>query len=84
LNILISILSLLLADDPPLVQMMWRPALLKSGQQWQLNRVTDGVQAMHCLAEYTFELVILDIAQPQVDSLQLMKRMLRHNPTLNS
>ncbi|MGV8927886.1 MAG: response regulator [Ewingella sp.] len=77
------ILSLLLVDDHPLVQVALEAALQRSEQQWQLFSAAADVQAMHCLAERTFKLVILDIGLPQVDGLQLMKRMLRHYPALN-
>jgi len=78
-----SRLSLLLVDDHPLVQVALEAALQKSAYPWQLTSVADDVQAMRCLTERAFHLVILDIGLPQVDGLQLMKRMLRHYPALN-
>lgn len=80
---LMPTLSLLLVDDHPLVQVALEAALQKSAYPWQLTSVADDVQAMQCLTERAFHLVVLDIGLPQVDGLQLMKRMLRHYPAQN-
>ena len=74
--------ALLLVDDHPLVQVALEAALQKSAFCWQMNSVSDDVQAMASLSERQFELVVLDIGLPQVDGLQLMRRMLRHYPDL--
>ncbi|MES4612024.1 MAG: response regulator [Ewingella sp.] len=74
--------ALLLVDDHPLVQVALEAALQKSNFSWQMTSVSDDVQAMASLAEEQFALVVLDIGLPQVDGLQLMRRMLRHYPDL--
>ncbi|NWA38997.1 response regulator transcription factor [Pseudomonas reactans] len=74
--------ALLLVDDHPLVQVALEAALQKSAFSWQMTSVSDDVQAMASLAEEQFALVVLDIGLPQVDGLQLMRRMLRHYPDL--
>lgn len=74
--------ALLLVDDHPLVQVALEAALQKSNFSWQMTSVSDDVQAMASLAEEQFSLVVLDIGLPQVDGLQLMRRMLRHYPDL--
>ncbi len=74
--------ALLLVDDHPLVQVALEAALQKSAFSWQMTSVSDDVQAMASLAEEQFALAVLDIGLPQVDGLQLMRRMLRHYPDL--
>jgi len=74
--------ALLLVDDHPLVQVALEAALQKSAFSWQVTSVEDDVQAMASLSEQQFALVVLDIGLPQVDGLQLMRRMLRHYPDL--
>jgi two-component system response regulator FimZ (fimbrial Z protein) len=74
--------ALLLVDDHPLVQVALEAALQKSAFSWQVTSVEDDVQAMASLSEQHFALVVLDIGLPQVDGLQLMRRMLRHYPDL--
>ncbi|QMV52473.1 response regulator [Ewingella americana] len=74
--------ALLLVDDHPLVQVALEAALQKSAFSWLVTSVEDDVQAMASLSEQQFALVVLDIGLPQVDGLQLMRRMLRHYPEL--
>lgn len=74
--------ALLLVDDHPLVQVALEAALQHSAYDWQLTSEADDIQAMSRLAEQTFNVVVLDIGLPQVDGLQLMRRMLRHYPSL--
>jgi len=74
--------ALLLVDDHPLVQVALEAALHKSANTWQLTSEADDVHAMNRLAEQAFDVVVLDIGLPQVDGLQLMRRMLRHHPSL--
>ncbi|EIC82567.1 response regulator transcription factor [Serratia sp. M24T3] len=71
---------LLLVDDHPLVEVAIEAALQRSGRDWQLHSVEDDQAAMANLASCQYQLVVLDIGLPQVDGLQLLKRILRHYP----
>ncbi|CAI2468761.1 Virulence factors putative positive transcription regulator BvgA [Serratia liquefaciens] len=72
--------SLLLVDDHPVVHVALEAALIKSSRLYHLQAVQDDVQAMAQLATADFALVILDIGLPQVDGLQLLKKIRRHYP----
>ncbi|CAI2442453.1 response regulator [Serratia liquefaciens] len=72
--------SLLLVDDHPVVHVALEAALIKSSRRYHLQAVQDDVQALAQLATADFALVILDIGLPQVDGLQLLKKIRRHYP----
>ncbi len=72
--------SLLLVDDHPVVHVALEAALIKSSRPYHLQAVQDDVQALARLAAADFALVILDIGLPQVDGLQLLKKIRRHYP----
>lgn len=72
--------SLLLVDDHPVVHVALEAALIKSSRRYHLQAVQDDVQALAQLATADFALVILDIGLPQVDGLQLLKKIHRHYP----
>lgn len=71
---------LLLVDDHPLVEVAIEAALQRSGGDWVLDSVDDDQLAMSRLATNAYQLVVLDIGLPEVDGLQLLKRILRHYP----
>lgn len=71
---------LLLVDDHPLVEVAIEAALQRSGHVWQLDSVEDDQSAMAHLKIHDYQLIVLDIGLPQVDGLQLLKRILRHHP----
>ena len=72
--------SLLLVDDHPVVHVALEAALMKSARAYRLQAAQDDVQALALLAEAAFSLVILDIGLPQVDGLQLLKKIRRRYP----
>lgn len=72
--------SLLLVDDHPVVHVALEAALIKSSRRYHLQAVQDDVQALAQLVTADFALVILDIGLPQVDGLQLLKKIRRHYP----
>ena len=73
-------LSLLLVDDHPVVHVALEAALMKSSRPYRLQAAQDDVQALALLAEAAYGLVILDIGLPQVDGLQLLKKIRRRYP----
>ncbi|CAI0836006.1 response regulator [Serratia ficaria] len=72
--------SLLLVDDHPVVHVALEAALMKSSRPYTLQAAQDDVQALAQLAAGAFSLVILDIGLPQVDGLQLLKKIRRRYP----
>ena len=73
-------LSLLLVDDHPLVHVALEAALIKSGHPYSLTALADDAQALAWLGQHRCEVLILDIGLPQVDGLQLLKKIRRHYP----
>ncbi|CAI1129933.1 response regulator transcription factor [Serratia ficaria] len=72
--------SLLLVDDHPVVHVALEAALMKSSRPYTLQAAQDDAQALAQLAAGAFSLVILDIGLPQVDGLQLLKKIRRRYP----
>ncbi|HHB1428423.1 TPA: response regulator [Serratia odorifera] len=72
--------SLLLVDDHPVVHVALEAALMTSPHAYALHAVHNDTQALSELAANRFDLVILDIGLPQVDGLQLLKKIRRHYP----
>ncbi|QHA89830.1 response regulator [Serratia rhizosphaerae] len=73
-------LSLLLVDDHPLVHVALEAALIKSGHPYVLTAQPDDSQALAWLSRQRCDVLILDIGLPQVDGLQLLKKIRRHYP----
>lgn len=71
---------LLLVDDHPLVEVAITAALQRADRDWVLDSAVDDIEAMAHMSRSAYQLVILDIGLPQVDGLQLLKRLLRHYP----
>lgn len=75
-----TMLSLLLVDDHPLVHVALEAALIKSGHPYVLTAQPDDSQALAWLSRQRCDVLILDIGLPQVDGLQLLKKIRRHYP----
>ncbi|MFI8415433.1 response regulator [Serratia sp. NPDC078593] len=72
--------SLLLVDDHPVVHVALDAALMNTPHTYALQAVQNDTQALAQLAKASFDVVILDIGLPQVDGLQLLKKIRRHYP----
>ena len=53
---------LLLVDDHPVVHVALEAALMRATQRYHLHCAADDQQALALLAEYHFDLLILDIS----------------------
>lgn len=71
---------LLLVDDHPVVHVALEAALMRATQRYHLHCAADDQQALALLAEYHFDLLILDISLPQLDGLQFLRKIRRHYP----
>jgi len=66
------VLSILLADDEPMIRMTVSDALRARGHF--VMAVSDGMQALAALDNRVFDLVISDIRLPKTDGLTIMRR----------
>jgi two-component system response regulator MprA len=67
--------SVLVVDDEPAVRGSLRRALGLEG--YEISTADDGQDALQALAEYDFEAVILDIAMPGIDGIEVCRRVRR-------
>jgi len=64
---------ILLVDDEQSIQTLLSYPLRKDG--YEVVRATDGREALDRFAEQPFDLVVLDVMLPQVDGLEVCKRL---------
>jgi two-component system response regulator MprA len=67
--------NVLVVDDEPAVRGSLRRALGLEG--YEISTADDGEDALEALAEYDFEAVILDIAMPGIDGIEVCRRVRR-------
>lgn len=65
--------TILVVDDYPVVQRLLRYTLEREGHA--ILVASDGYQALELLAENTFDLIIMDVAMPDMDGLELLQRV---------
>ena len=68
-------MNVLVVDDEPAVRGSLRRALGLEG--YEISTADDGQDALEALAEYDFEAVILDIAMPGIDGIEVCRRVRR-------
>ena len=68
-------MNVLVVDDEPAVRGSLRRALGLEG--YEISTADDGEDALEALAEYDFEAVILDIAMPGIDGIEVCRRVRR-------
>jgi two-component system response regulator MprA len=64
---------ILVVDDEPAVQSALSRAL--SMESYEVAQASDGLQALERLGEAVYEAVILDIAMPRLDGLEVCRRL---------
>ena len=67
--------SILVAEDDPAITNALRRALTHEG--YAVRSATDGAEALEALAAEAADLVILDVAMPYVDGLEVCRRLRR-------
>jgi two-component system OmpR family response regulator len=70
--------NLLLVDDDAHIREVMRFALEKAGHQ--LTEAADGAAAYALLQEQAFDLVVLDIVMPELDGLELCRKIRARGP----
>jgi len=72
-----SITSILLAEDDPHIRRVSEVALRRDG--FEVFAVADGTEALQMLEDRLFDLVVLDGMMPNLDGLEVCRRI-RANP----
>ncbi len=72
-------LSILLADDEPLIRMTVSDALRASGHSVQVAR--DGAEALAALESRAFDVMICDIRLPKIDGLTVFRHVIGISPS---
>ncbi len=74
-------LSILLADDEPIVRKTIGDYLMQSGHQ--VKEVNDGTSALNCIESQDYDLALIDIRMPGMDGISLLKRAREIRPELS-
>jgi two-component system, OmpR family, response regulator MprA len=64
---------ILIVDDEPAVQQALARAFAL--ERYDTTLAADGHQALECLSEATFDAVVLDVSMPQLDGLEVCRRL---------
>ena len=73
---------ILIADDQEMVRKMLR-ALLETHADWQVcGEAANGLEAVQKAAELKPDVIILDLAMPEMDGLHAAREILSNTPTL--
>ena len=73
--------SILYAEDDPVIRDQFLKMLRRL--QFNVDAVSDGVEAMACFADKTYDLIITDIAMPGMDGLHFIEKVREKNPMQN-
>ena len=72
--------KILVVDDDPDVRMATRDFLTSKGHEVTL--AADGVQALELLATVKPDVVLLDVAMPEMDGMETLRRIVSGHPNL--
>ena len=75
---------ILIVDDEPLVRNSLKELLTLSG--YAISTAPNGKEALNLLKDYTADIIISDIKMPEIDGIQLLKRLKtqKHRNHLNN
>jgi two-component system phosphate regulon response regulator PhoB len=63
----------LIVDDDPELRLLARRALDKDGHS--IREATDGAQGLERIADWRPDLVVLDLVMPEMDGLEVLRRL---------
>ena len=75
-------LRLLLVDDHSIVREGLRRVLEAQAKGWSIAEASSGFQALECLRQQIFDLVIVDLSMPGMNGLDLILRIKNGSPAL--
>ncbi|NCD70118.1 response regulator transcription factor [Mucilaginibacter agri] len=70
-------MAILLVEDEPNVVSVIKRGLAEHG--FEVSVATDGLTGMQMAIDYPFDLIILDLMLPNMDGIQICKRIREHN-----
>lgn len=73
-----QLIRVLLADDVPDIRALLRLAIERDGRFEIVGEAADGLQAVALAQEMAPDLVVLDLAMPNMDGLQAIPEVRRH------
>jgi CheY-like chemotaxis protein len=65
--------TVLIADDEPDAQQLFRRMLFLSGKNYRVLRARDGQETLNMLREHRPDVLLLDLTMPQMDGFQVLK-----------
>jgi DNA-binding NarL/FixJ family response regulator len=75
------VIRVALADDAPEMRLLLRYALEDDGQFEVVGEATDGDEAMELLERETPDVIVLDMAMPKMDGLEVLAAMRKRGLT---
>ena len=72
--------GILFVDDEPLVLEGLRRALRSMRQEWEIYFAGGGQEALDCLSQRPFDVVVSDMRMPGMDGAQLLSEVKRRYP----
>ena len=72
-------MNILIVDDHPIVRKGLKTILLKEFYFAEIFQAGDGICALDIIKERTFDLILLDIAMPFMDGIDVLKQMRAEN-----
>lgn len=72
--------SLLIADDHPIFRKGLKDILQNSFPKASIHECHNGAEAMDCILKNTPQIAILDINMPEINGLDVCKRVIKKNP----
>ena len=73
-------LRILLADDHAVVRQGVRQLLLDRGVAREVTEAQTGAEALDAVAAHSFDVVLLDISLPDMNGVEVLKRLKRKAP----
>jgi signal transduction histidine kinase len=71
---------ILIVDDDALVIESFERILGSSGNSFTLEKTTDSTRALEMIQEHTYDIVITDLVMPNVDGIQVLRRVKELHP----
>lgn len=72
--------KVLVVDDDKILQQSVRQAL--EYHQFQVKTADNGKEALHAVYKEKFDLVVMDVNMPEMDGLQALTEMKKHDPSI--
>ena len=73
---------ILFVDDEPRVLDGLRRMLHSLRNDWEMKFVTSGAEALQCLAETQFDVLVTDVRMPEMSGVELLQEVIKQHPQL--